>query len=490
MAHQQVPKSLSFWRLLLDHSALTQEVLNHDYAGSGTESDPYIVRWLDRDPRNPINFPIRWKVMITLSTAFATLMVSLSSSAYVGSIQGVIEEFHVSKTVATLGLSLFVLGFSVGPLVWAPLSEQVGRQIPFFVSFLCLSSFTAGCAGARNIETLLVLRFFAGPALGPMIGGFLGMNAGWRWVQGLLAASLGLAWIVMALSVPETYAPVLLRKRAKALSTITGDCYRSTLDITRGNISVRSRFQAVVLRPWTLLLREPIVLLLAFYAAVIYGTLYMLFAAFPIVYEEQRGWNPGVGGLPFLGVMVGTLLGALYTLYDNKRFVKVEQQCNGRAPPEARLPPCMVSAVSIPIGLFWFAWTNYPSIHWMASVASLVPFGFGLILVYLGIVNYLIDSYTSFAASALAGMSILRYLFGAVFPLFTTYMYEGLGIHWASSIPAFISVLCMPLPFLFYKYGPTIREHCKYAAISQQQLRQLQAVVGDTQPGPPVREAV
>jgi MFS family permease len=322
-----------------------------------------------------------------------------------------------------------------------------------------------------------------------MIGGFLGMNAGWRWVQGLLAASLGLAWIVMAFSVPETYAPVLLRKRAKALSTITGDCYRSTLDITRGNISTRSRFQAVVLRPWTLLLREPIVLLLAFYASVIYGTLYMLFAAFPIVYEEQRGWNPGVGGLPFLGVMVGTLLGALYTLYDNKRFVKVEQECNGRAPPEARLPPCMVSAVSIPIGLFWFAWTNYPSIHWMASVASLVPFGFGLILVYLGIVNYLIDSYTSFAASALAGMSILRYLFGAVFPLFTTYMYEGLGIHWASSIPAFISVLCMPLPFLFHKYGPTVREHCKYAAISQQQLRQLQAVVEDTQSGRPVREA-
>ncbi|KAF4219420.1 hypothetical protein CNMCM8980_003148 [Aspergillus fumigatiaffinis] len=430
MAHERVPKALSFWGVLLDHGAITQEVLNHDYAGSGTESDPYIVRWLDRDPRNPINFPIQWKVMITLSTAFATLMVSLSSSAYVGSIQGVIEEFHVSKTVATLG-----------------------------------------------------------PALGPMIGGFLGMNAGWRWVQGLLAASLGLAWIVMALSVPETYAPVLLRKRAKALSTITGDCYRSTLDITRGNISTRSRFQAVVLRPWTLLLREPIVLLLAFYASVIYGTLYMLFAAFSIVYEEQRGWNPGVGGLPFLGVMVGTLLGALYTLYDNKRFVKVEQECNGRAPPEARLPPCMVSAVSIPIGLFWFAWTNYPSIHWMASVASLVPFGFGLILVYLGIVNYLIDSYTSFAASALAGMSILRYLFGAVFPLFTTYMYEGLGIHWASSIPAFISVLCMPLPFLFYKYGPTVREHCKYAAISQQQLRQLQAVVGDTQSGPPVREA-
>jgi hypothetical protein len=193
MAHEQVPKALSFWRLLVDHGAITQEVLNHDYAGSGTESDPYIVRWLDRDPRNPINFPTQWKVMITLSTAFATLMVSLSSSAYVGSIQGVIEEFHVSKTVATLGLSLFVLGFSVGPLVWAPLSEQVGRQVPFFVSFLCLSSFTAGCAGAKNIETLLILRFFAGA-----IGSSPLTNAGGVVSDMFIAGQRGLALCLFA----------------------------------------------------------------------------------------------------------------------------------------------------------------------------------------------------------------------------------------------------------------------------------------------------
>jgi hypothetical protein len=214
----------------------------------------------------------------------------------------------------------------------------------------------------------------------------------------------------------------------------------------------------------------------------------MLFAAFPIVYEEQREWNSGVGGLPFLGVMVGTLLGSLYALYDNKRYIKVEKECNGHAPPEARLPPCMVSAVTIPVGLFGFAWTNFPSIHWMASVTALVPFGFGLILIYLGIVNYLIDSYSSFAASALASMSILRYLFGAVFPLFTAYMYDGLGVHWASSIPAFISVLCIPLPFLFYRYGPAVRAQCKYAAISQQRLQQIQAAAGGRQSGPPMRE--
>lgn len=313
-----------------------------------------------------------------------------------------------------------------------------------------------------------------GPALGPLIGGFLGMNGGWRWVEGLLAACSGLVWIAVTLTVSETYAPVLLRKRAAKLSQITGKSYRSKLDIGKEDVTVGQRLKTVFSRPWVLLFCEPIVLLFTFYAALIYGTLYMLFPAFPIVYEQERGWNPGVGGLPFLGVMVGMLIAVAFTIKDNHRYIKAQERHNGFAPPEARLPPCMISAISVPIGLFWFAWTNFPSIHWIASVAAMVPFGLGLVLIYMGIVNYLIDSYTIYAASALAAMSILRYTFGGMFPLFTNYMYRGLGIHWASCIPGFVSVACMPLPFLFYRYGAAIRKRCKYAAISASHSQKLQ----------------
>ncbi|KNG80718.1 bicyclomycin resistance protein [Aspergillus nomiae NRRL 13137] len=505
------PRKMSFWRLMTDHQVLTKEIVEYDYPGSGTKDDPFVVSWLNEDPRNPLQFSMAKKVAITLVTAFATLIVSLTSSAYSGSISDIVRRFEVSTEVATLGLSLFIFGFSVGPLVWAPLSESIGRQIPFFISFLSMAAFLAGCAGARNIQTLLILRFFAGtfgsspltnaggvvsdmfparqrglalclfastpymgPALGPMIGGFLSMNAGWRWVEGLLAACAGLVWIVVTISVPETYAPVLLRKRAAKLSRETGKCYLSKLDVGKSPVAWTSRLKTVFSRPWVLLCREPIVLLFTFYASVIYGTLYMLFAAFPIVYEQGRGWNPGVGGLPFLGVMVGMFAGVGYAILDNGRYVRTQEKFNGFAPPEARLVPCMVSAVTIPIGFFWFAWTNSPSIHWMASVAAMVPFGSGLVLIYLGIVNYLIDSYTIYAASVIAAMSILRYSFGGIFPLFTTYMYEGLGIHWASSIPAFVSVACMPLPFIFYKYGADIRKRCKYAAISAKHLQTIQ----------------
>jgi hypothetical protein len=124
----------------------------------------------------------------------------------------------------------------------------------------------------------------------------------------------------------------------------------------------------------------------------------------------------------------------------------------------------MIGSIALPVGLFWFAWTNYPSIHWSVSIIGTAPFGFGMVLVFLSIMNYLIDAYVIYAASVLAANSVLRSLFGAGFPLFTTYMYKNLGIHWASSIPAFLALACVPFPFLFYKYGEPIRMKRKYAA--------------------------
>lgn len=305
-------------------------------------------------------------------------------------------------------------------------------------------------------------------------------DGGWQWVMGFLAIFSGTVWIIGSLVIPETYAPVLLRRRAEKLSKLTGKVYRSKIEIDQGKVSLKESFKISLSRPWVLLFREPIVFLLSLYMAIIYGTLYMMFAAFPIVYQESRGWNQGVSGLAFLGIMVGMMIAVIYSLWDNKRYITTSEAHNGFAPPEARLPPCLIASVAIPIGLFWFAWTNYPSIHFMASIAAGVPFGFGMVLCFLSIMNYLIDAYTIFAASVLAANSVIRSLFGAAFPLFTTYMYQNLGIHWASSIPAFLALACVPFPFLFYKYGPAIRTRCKFAAQSEAFMRKIQeqATVG------------
>lgn len=189
----------------------------------------------------------------------------------------------------------------------------------------------------------------------------------------------------------------------------------------KGPTTLGKTFKTALSRPWILLFREPIVLLLSIYMAIIYGTLYMMFAAFPIVYQQGRGWSPGIGGLAFCGVAVGMIIAIAYAIWENGRYVRVSKAHNGFAPPESRLPMSMVGGIALPIGLFWFAWTNSPSIHWIVSIIGTAPFGFGMILVFLGIMNYLIDSYTIYAASVLAANSVLRSLFGAIFPLFTTY---------------------------------------------------------------------
>lgn len=214
----------------------------------------------------------------------------------------------------------------LGPLLWAPMSELFGRQVLLFGTYMALTAFNAGAAGAKNIETLLVLRFFAGafgsspltnaggviadmfparerglamsifaaapfmgPVLGPIVGGFVGETIGWRWIEGLMAIFTGVIWIIAALLVPETYPPVLQRARAKKLSKITGKVYKSQGDVDQGETTFAHVFKTSLSRPWVLLFQEPIVLLLSIYMAIIYGTLYMLFSAFPIVYQQERG---------------------------------------------------------------------------------------------------------------------------------------------------------------------------------------------------------
>ncbi|KAF4472362.1 multidrug resistance [Fusarium albosuccineum] len=507
---QKPQAKASHFSLIFDQVGLTDDVLNYKYAGEGTTASPYLVEFLPNDPRNAMNFSQTKKWVITILQAVATLAVAFVSTAYSGGLTSILMDFHVSTEVVILGISMFVLGFAIGPLFWAPLSELYGRQIPFFFSYMALTAFSAGAAGAPTMAALIVLRFFAGafgsspltnaggviadmfdarerglatalfamapflgPTIGPIAGGFLGEHSGWRWVEGMMAIFTGVVWIINSFTIPETYAPYLLRRRAAALSKTTGKVYISKVEAGRPHTSVATQFKVALLRPWILLFKEPIVLLTSIYMAIIYGTLYLCFAAFPIVFQQGRGWSPGKGGLAFIGIAVGMVFAVTGTIMDGKRYARAAEAAGGHAPPEARLPPTLVGSILIPVGLFWFAWTNGSDIHWIVCIIGSAIFSAGLVLVFLSLMNYLVDSYVIFAASVLAANSVLRSLFGAAFPLFTTYMYDDLGIHWASSVPAFLAVACVPFPFLFYKYGESIRMKCEFAAEAASVLQRM-----------------
>lgn len=468
-----IPKKFSLFKLVTDQARIDDDVLNYKYEGSGTVEDPYAVTWIPDDAGNPMNWAqsLKWTIaMIVATECFAT---AFSSSAFSGTIRELVAHFHASTTLLTAGISLFVLGFALGPLLWAPLSEIYGRQAIFFITFLLFTAFNGGGTADAGIATLLVMRFLAGstgsspftnaggviadifpanerglamgifslapsagPTLGPLVGGFLGENEGWRWVMGLMTILAGALWVAGTLFVPETYAPVLLRKRAAELSKRTGKVYKTKIDIEKGEISVVKTLKIALVRPWLLLFMEPIVLILSIWLGIVYGTLYLLFGAFPVVFQLERGWSEGIGGLAFLGVALGMITAIAMGGIFQKQYEKAAARNGGVAPPEARLIGAMIGGIAIPIGMFWFAWTSYPSVHYMSPIAAGVPFGFGLTLIFLGITNYLIDAYTIFAASVLAANTVLRSLFGAAFPLFTRDMYNNLGEYSPHSVPA------------------------------------------------------
>ncbi|KAF2268404.1 putative MFS multidrug transporter [Lojkania enalia] len=384
-------------------------------------------------------------------------------------------------------------------MAFAPLSEIFGRR-PIYASTLLLAViFTIPGAVAKNIGTLLVTRLiagiafsapmtlvggtladlwrneergvpmaafsaapFIGPAVGPLVGGFLGDNAGWRWLYWIQLILSFVAWALISFTVPETYTPVLLARRAKKMRKETGDDqYVTEEDLDMRPLS--QRLQLFLLRPFQLLFMELIVFFISLYMSVLYGLLYMFFVAFPIVYQKGKGYSASITGLMFIPLMIGVLASAACSPLVNSHYLKIVKKHNGKPPAEVRLIPMMISCWCIPIGLFIFAWTSYRQLHWIGPAIGGFPIGFGFIFLYNSANNYLVDSYQHQAASALAAKTCIRSFWGAGTVLFTNQMYDRLGYQWASSLLAFIALACCAIPYVFYFKGAAIRSYSHFA---------------------------
>lgn len=198
-----------------------------------------------------------------------------------------------------------------------------------------------------------------------------------------------------------------------------------------------------------------------------YGILYLCFVAYPIIFTDIRGWSPGMTGLAFCGIGVGSMIvivcEPLIRKIINSHKADPESE-SGSPPPEAMVSIVCIAAVLIPVGEIWFAWTGTPNCHWILPILAGIPFGMGNCGVFIYATNYLVHSYDIYAASALAGNAVLRSVMGATLPLAGPAMYKALGPHWAGTLLGLLEVICIPIPFVFYRYGWKIRQ--KSALIS------------------------
>jgi MFS family permease len=447
------------------------------------------------DPENPHNWPLPKKLYHLFVTAVLSFAVTYGSSAYSPGISQVAQDFHISEEAAILGLSLYVLGLGLGPMVSAGLSETYGRRIVYIGCTPFSLLFTLGAGLSKNLTTLLVCRFlagavgagplavgagtnadlwlpkdraaytsvwilmpFLGPALGPSTASYPTQNSSWRWGQWLLLIVGGTSYL-LSLFQSETYKKAILLSRAKKYNLPP-----PADPLPSGFARVVAILNVTCVRSTKMLFTEPICTAFSIYSAFTFGVLFAFFPAVTYVVRSQYDFSVGEAGLVFLAIGTGCVIATpMFILIDRftyrrKLLERMSKGDNRPLPPEERLYAAMLGSVLLPISLFWFGWTANRHTHWIVPIVSLGFFGAGNLLVFVTTATYLVDVYGPMGgASAMSANSLARYGLGAAFPLFSVQMYKALGIDWASGLLGFVTVAMLPIPWLFYRYGKGIR---------------------------------
>ncbi|KAI2621529.1 polyamine transporter 1 [Hypomontagnella submonticulosa] len=453
------------------------------------------------DPYRPVNWPQHKKVVTTLLYGLVTMTATWASSSYSAGTALIAEEFGVGTQVATLGTTLFLVGFGIGPLLWAPLSEVYGRRVavltPMFVS-IC---FSFGSAVAKDFQTLMLTRFWGaifasapvtntggvlgdlftpayrgiamagyamavvgGPTVGPIVSAAVAAdpNLGWRWTEYTTGMLQSVILVLAVIFIDESYPPALLVVKARRLRHETGN-WALHAKFEEWDVSVSELARKFLVRPIQLLC-TPICFLVALYASFCYGILYMQLGAVPIIFAEIRGWTLLSSELPFLAILLGSLVGAAINMSNQVYYNKAYHASGDRAVPERRLPPMMFGSVLFAAGQFITGWTAEPDIApWIVPVIGLFLSGCGFNTIFQAALNYLVDTFQTYAASAVAANTFLRSCFAAAFPLVVSPLYHNVGVGPGSSIFAGFACLLIPVPYVFYFFGKRIRAANKWS---------------------------
>lgn len=219
-------------------------------------------------------------------------------------------------------------------------------------------------------------------------------------------------------------------------------------------------------RPFRLLGTQPIIIVLACYMAYLYGLMYLMLSTFPLLWTERYGEPVGIGSLNFISMGLGFFLGTQITApLNDALYRRLKKRNNGVGKPEFRVPIMIPASLLVPGGLFWYGWSAQAKVHWIMPNIGACLFCAGTIVSFQCIQTYLVDSYTRYAASAIAAATVLRSLAGFGFPLFAPAMFKALDFGWGNSLLGFVAIgLGVPAPFMLWTFGERLRSKSKYAA--------------------------
>ncbi|KIY72418.1 MFS general substrate transporter [Cylindrobasidium torrendii FP15055 ss-10] len=472
------------------------------------ESDPYLVDWDgDDDQDNPRNWSPKKRAFVAFLISFLTFSVYIGSAIYTPSIPGLMEDYNASLTYATLGLTLYVIGYGVGPMFLTPFQDlaQYGRNAVYIPTLAIFLIFQIPIVTATNIRTVLAFRFLtgffgspalatggasmcdiynkrqepyvigiwalgavAGPITGPVIGGFAAQANGWRWPQYELLWISGFSLLCLSFLLPETYGPTILLKRAQRLRKLTGNeqLRTQTEKDTEGETVLQVLAEALY-RPIALAL-EPVLLFANIYIGFVYAIFYLWFESFPIVFTDIHHFNLGLSGLPFLGFVIsGAITYTAYCFYLSYYIdprSRAAEAAGGELQPEIRLEIGLIASIFIPISVLIFGFTAREDIHWIVPIIGAALYLPGIYLNFQSVLTYITSAYPDHQAAVLAGNDLARSVIASVFPLFGHAYFTNLGLGPASAILAGISVALWIVFAALRKWGHVLRRRSKYAA--------------------------
>lgn len=433
-------------------------------------------------------------------------LVGWASSIDSGAIHQAASEYKVSTVTESLATGLYCIGTGIGSLFSAPLSETYGRNtiyvstiIVFMICILVSTlipqiagqlvfRFLAGVFGSTPLTTAggsiadmwnqrertYVFPFYAassflGPFMAPLVGAYIGQSGHWHWVDWSTLVLAGVVLSLVLLFLPESYAPVLVLWKAEIVKELTADD-RVYEAIEHHCVPLSRKLRIGIGRPILMLLREPIVDLFTVYLIVIYIVLFTFLTGYEYIYTDIYGLSQGSTGLCYLAMNIGFLSALAFTPVIYKQYstlLRHAQEQKGdqtKLPQEVRLWFSIYGAPCLPVSLFWMAWTTYNSISYWSSLISSIVFGFGVMCVFISSYLYLIDSFERYAASALVGATMARYIAAGVMVVVSIPMYEDLGVHWTLTLLGCLAAFMAPIPFIFYKYGAYIRSRSRSAS--------------------------
>ncbi|KAK7518335.1 major facilitator superfamily domain-containing protein [Phyllosticta citriasiana] len=462
-----------------------------------------IAHFAPDDPEDPRNWP-RWKKWLMIGPILLIdLSVSWAASGYSPASHKFAEDMGVSSEVATLGLSLYVLGLAFGPMSLAPLSEYFGRRPIYIYSYGIFLLFLMATALAPSVGVFLVFRIFSGyfasvtianfggtiadlyhahdtgPAMslflwaatcgspsGFFLLSFVAQTHGWRTVFWALLGMNGSLWAIMSISLVicgETRHSILLAQRVER-------------EHARGNAAIslphelqkrgpRELFGVALTRPFRFLCTEPVIQFAALYNGYLYGLSFLFNTAFGLVFGPAGHGFDTIGvGLCFLGIAAGISIGPGTNIWQERYYQRKVREADGKNVPEARVQMGKLAACTFPLSLLLFAWTTSPALPAILPVLFSALWGWSFYTLILMSFTYTEDSYKTYSASALAGIGLIRNLAGAAFPLFARQLFVSLGYQWAGTVLAAAALLMVPIPFVLGRYGWRLRKASRWAS--------------------------